>query len=116
MGAFVSLAGAGLTIVLNVWWIPVYGYVGSAWATLACYASMAIVSYLLGRHYYPVAYDVKRVIGYITLGVGLYIARVQLPVGTGWQHPWLLSMELMSIYILVIILFERRQIAIAVKR
>jgi len=116
MGAFVSLAGAGLTIVLNVWWIPVYGYVGSAWATLACYASMAIVSYLLGRHYYPVAYDVKRVIGYITLGVGLYIARVQLPVGTGWQHPWLLSMELMSIYILMIILFERRQIAIAVKR
>jgi O-antigen/teichoic acid export membrane protein len=116
MGAFVSLAGAGLTIVLNVWWIPIYGYVGSAWATLACYASMAIVSYLLGRHYYPVAYDVKRVIGYITLGVGLYIARVQLPVGTGWQHPWLLSMELMSIYILMIILFERRQIAIAVKR
>ena len=116
MGAFVSLAGAGLTIVLNVWWIPVYGYVGSAWATLACYASMAIVSYLLGRHYYPVAYDVKRVIGYITLGVGLYIARVQLPVGTGWQHPWLLSIELMSIYILMIILFERRQIAIAVKR
>lgn len=116
MGAFVSLVGAGLTIVLNVWWIPVYGYVGSAWATLACYASMAIVSYLLGRHYYPVAYDVKRVIGYITLGVGLYIARVQLPVSTGWQHPWLLSLELMSIYILVIILFERRQIAIAVKR
>ena len=51
MGAFVSLAGAALTIVLNVWWIPEFGYVGSAWATLACYASMAIVSYLLGRHY-----------------------------------------------------------------
>jgi Na+-driven multidrug efflux pump len=60
MGAFVSLAGSALTIGLNVWWIPKFGYVGSAWATLACYASMAIVSYLLGRRYYPVAYDVKR--------------------------------------------------------
>ena len=116
MGAIVSLAGAGLTIVLNVWWIPLFGYVGSAWATLACYASMAIVSYLLGRHYYPVAYDVKRVLAYITLGVGLYIARENLPLDDGWQQPWLLSAELMSIYLLVTILFERRQIAGIVKR
>jgi O-antigen/teichoic acid export membrane protein len=115
MGAFVSLAGAGLTIVLNVWWIPILGFVGSAWATLACYASMAIVSYLLGRHYYPVAYDVKRVFAYITLGVGLYIAREQLPVSAYWQ-PWLLSIELMTIYILAAVFFERRQIAVIVKR
>ena len=109
MGAFVSLSGAVLTIVLNIWWIPLLGYVGSAWATLACYASMAMVSYLLGRHYYPVAYDVKRVLGYITLGVGLYFAKEQLPAGTGLQQPWLLSLELMSIYLLVTVLFERRQ-------
>ena len=115
MGAFVSLAGAALTIVLNVWWIPLLGYVGSAWATLACYASMAIVSYLLGRHYYPVAYDVKRVLGYIMLGIGLCSAREQLPTGAGWQ-PWLLSIELMALYILVIALFEGRQLAVIVKR
>ena len=115
MGAFVSLSGAALTIVLNVWWIPVYGYVGSAWATLACYAGMAILSYLLGRHYYPVAYDVKRVLGYITLGVGLYIAREQLPVNAYWQ-PWVLSIELMAIYILVTLFVERRQLAVIVKR
>lgn len=115
MGAFVSLSGAALTIVLNVWWIPEFGYAGSAWATLACYASMAIASYLLGRLYYPVAYDVKRVLAYITFGVGLYIARQQLPVSAYWQ-PWLLSIELMSIYILVTVLFERRQIAVIAKR
>ena len=34
MGALVSLAGAALTIALNIWWIPLFGYVGSAWATL----------------------------------------------------------------------------------
>ena len=114
MGAFVSLAGAALTIALNVWLIPIHGYVGSAWATLACYTSMAIVSYLLGRHYYPVAYDVKRVLAYIMLGVGLYMTRQQLPVNAGWQS-WLLSIELMTLYILVTVLFERRQIAMIVK-
>ena len=116
MGAFVSLAGAALTIVLNVWWIPEFGYVGSAWATLACFASMAIVSYLLGRHYYPVAYDVKRVIAYITLGVALYYARGQLPVSTGLWQSWLLSAKLMLLYILTAVLFEYRQIAVKSRR
>ena len=114
LGAGVSLAGALLTIALNIWWIPIWGYVGSAWATLACYAGMAIASYLLGRRYYPVAYEVQRVLAYIALGIGLYIARVQLPVNTGWQ-PWLLSVELMALYLLIVALFERRLIAATVK-
>ena len=75
---------------------------------------MAIASYLLGRRYYPVAYEVKRVLAYIVLGVGLYTARVQLPVSVGWQ-PWLLSVELMALYILTVVLFERRQLAATVK-
>ena len=115
MGAFVSLSGAVLTIVLNVWLIPLLGYVGSAWATLACYASMAIVSYLLGRHYYPVAYDIKRVLGYIAIGVGLYFVRIELPLDADWQMPWLLSVELMVLYLLVIVLFEKRQFKALVK-
>ena len=115
MGAGVSLAGALLTIALNIWWIPVWGYVGSAWATLACYAGMAIASYLLGRRYYPVAYEVKRVLAYMALGGGLYAARLQLPVVAGWQS-WLLSAELMALYLLTVVLFERRQLAATVKR
>lgn len=107
MGALVSLAGAALTIVLNVWWIPLFGYVGSAWATLACYSSMAIVSYLLGQKYYPVDYDVKRVIGYIGLGIGLYFAHGQLLMTITWQ-PWLLAGALMLIYLLIVALFEGR--------
>jgi O-antigen/teichoic acid export membrane protein len=108
LGAVVSLGGAVLTIALNVWLIPVFGYVGSAWATLACYAGMAIVSYLLGQKYYPVDYDVKRVIGYIGLGLGLYFAHEQLVMMLTWQ-PWLLSGALMLLYILLIGLSEGRQ-------
>ncbi len=107
LGASVSLAGAALTIALNIWWIPLFGYVGSAWATLACYSSMAIVSYLLGRLYYPVAYDVKRVLGYIGLGIGLYVAHGQLLMTITWQ-PWLLSSALMLLYVLITALCEGR--------
>ena len=106
MGAGVSLAGALLTIVLNVVWIPLWGYVGSAWATLACYAAMMIVSYALGQKYYYVAYPIKRIFAYMALGVLLYIAKVQLPIIVDFPS-WLLPLELLTLYILVFLLFEK---------
>lgn len=114
MGAFVSLAGAALTIVLNLYWIPLYGYVGSAWATLACYASMAIVSYLLGRKYYPVAYEVTRILAYIGLGIGLFVANQRLIGFINWQ-PWIFASALMLIYLLTIALFEGRKLRAKIK-
>ena len=108
MGAGVSVAGALLTIALNWYWIPVLGYVGSAWATLVCYASMAFISYSLGQYYYPVAYQVKRVLAYILLGLGLYLAKHPLLNYIDWQ-PWLLSIALMSLYFLTVTLFESRK-------
>ena len=83
LGAYVAIGGAALTVALNFWWIPIMGYIGAAWATLACYASMALASYLLSRKYYPVPYDVKRITGYIVLGLILYISNQQLIAATG---------------------------------
>lgn len=107
MGAMVSLAGALLTIQLNLYWIPLYGYLGSAWATLVCYAGMALASYFLGRRYYPVAYDIKRILGYIGLGVGLYLAREKWLMTLDWK-PWISASAMMSVYLLTALLFERR--------
>ena len=72
-GAFLAIFGAIITIVLNFYWIPRIGYMGSAWATLICYASMMVASYFLGNKHYPVNYDVKRILGYLTLSLTLYL-------------------------------------------
>ena len=64
--------GAAVTITLNLLWIPTMGYMGSAWATLICYGLMAVVSYILGRRYYPVPYEALKVCLYILLSVILY--------------------------------------------
>ncbi len=104
LGAVVSVFGALLTVVLNIWWIPLYGYVGSAWATLACYGSMVLVSYGLGQVYYPVAYDVKRVLGYIAFGIGVYFYYGYL--AAFYQRPWLPAAALLLVYGLVVVLFE----------
>jgi len=63
-GAFIALFGATITIVLNYLWIPIFGYLGSAWATLVCYLSMTILSYLIGQRHYPINYNLLKGIGY----------------------------------------------------
>ncbi len=83
LGAAVSLVGAGITVGALVWWVPLLGYRGAAWAHLACYGSMVILSYMLGRRYYPVPYDLKRILGYLGLGLGLYGMNRWL-IGQGW--------------------------------
>lgn len=72
LGALVSLAGAAITIVLNVIWIPTIGYVGSAWATLIVYVFMSVASYVLGRKYFPVPYQVGKVLLMIGLALLLF--------------------------------------------
>lgn len=71
-GALLTILGALITISLNFWWIPKIGYMGAAWATFICYATMMIVSYFLGNKHYPVNYDLKRIWGYLGLSVTLY--------------------------------------------
>jgi len=53
-------AGALITILVNYFGIPHYGYMASAWATLLCYALMAGLVYVLGQRYYPIPYKLGR--------------------------------------------------------
>jgi O-antigen/teichoic acid export membrane protein len=58
-GAYFTFAGAVVTIMINILLIPVYGYMASAWAHIACYSVMVILSFITGRKYYRIKYDVK---------------------------------------------------------
>ena len=100
LGAWVSLAGAALTIGLNICWIPVWGYVGSAWATLACYGFMVGLSWLLGRIYYPVAYPLVKIVAYIGLGLGVYFANRYLLAEFHW-NAWLSGTAGLALYLAV---------------
>ncbi|MCU0387815.1 MAG: polysaccharide biosynthesis C-terminal domain-containing protein [Chitinophagaceae bacterium] len=72
IGARITLTGAVITIALNLWWIPEYGYTGSAWATFVCYAYMMVASYWMGQRHYPVPYELKKLTGYIVFAALLY--------------------------------------------
>ncbi|WP_220761267.1 lipopolysaccharide biosynthesis protein [Flavobacterium sp. UMI-01] len=73
IGAYISIAGAIITLVLNYLLIPSMSYYGSAIATLAAYGSMMAISYFLGNKYYPIPYDLKKIGGYLGLSIGFSI-------------------------------------------
>jgi O-antigen/teichoic acid export membrane protein len=75
-GAWLSVFGAVITLIFNFWLIPIMGFMGAAWATLICYASMMIASYVIGQKHYPVNYDVKSFFYYVCLALFFWIASV----------------------------------------
>lgn len=105
-GAWVSIAGAVLTILLNVLLVPTIGYMGSAWATLACYVGMALVSYILGQKFYPVDYDVKKIIGYITLGPALWLLYNWLTVTVSFVPFWAWGSLLLLLFLALVFMLD----------
>jgi len=107
LGAWVSLAGAAITVVLNILWIPQWGYLGSAWATLACYFFMVCVSWLLGQCYYPVAYPLAKITAYVVFGLGLYFINDYL-LAAHHLNVWLSGTLGLLIYLGVVAIFDVR--------
>lgn len=83
-GAYFSIIGCAIVILLNILFVPTYGYMACAWAGFAGYGTAALLSYLVGQRKYPIAYDVKGIMRYVFLAAALYIAAEYLPIDMLW--------------------------------
>lgn len=110
LGAAVSIGGAVLTVILNIALIPSMGYFGSAWATLACYVGMAVVSYILGQQYYPVPYNIVKLLAYIGLGLGLWLLYEWLHVKVLNVPFWVISTGIMLIFLAIVWVVDGRKL------
>ncbi|WP_228236690.1 lipopolysaccharide biosynthesis protein [Allomuricauda sp. M10] len=72
-GAYISSIGALITLMINIGFISKYGYMASAWATLAAYGSMMFLSYYFGRKYYPIPYNMRKIVFYLVVSVAFSI-------------------------------------------
>jgi O-antigen/teichoic acid export membrane protein len=71
-GAWITLGGAAITILFNWIFIPIWGYMACAIATIFCYGFMMTASYWLGQKYYPVPYAWKKLLAYIVICLILF--------------------------------------------
>ena len=77
-GAYFSLAGCGVLILLNLLLIPRISYMGCAWAGFFGYGTAMLLSYFVGRRRYPIPYDLRSIGRYVALAALLYVA-AELP-------------------------------------
>ena len=85
-GAYISIFGALITLLINIIFIPKFGYMASAIATLFAYTAMALTSYILGKKYYSIPYNLKKMGLYLALSIifsalSFYLFREQYFVG-----------------------------------
>lgn len=104
-GALIAGAGAVITILMNLWLIPILNYTGSAWATFVCYLSMVIISYLIGQKYYKVPYQLKKLFFYLGLSAILYFVFKFL-------DPYMSTILNYSLKTIIILLFTALAIAL----
>jgi O-antigen/teichoic acid export membrane protein len=70
-GTYITVGGVVLTIALNFIFIPLFGYLGSAWVTAFVYLAMTIACYLLGQKFHPIPYTIVKDAFYILATIGL---------------------------------------------
>lgn len=110
-GMYLSIIGAIITIAFNYMMIPKIGFMASAWATLAAYASMMIISYLLGQKHYKVPYNISR--------IGIYVATAivfSMLAFYTFNANYIVNTALVVIFLGITLLFERNEIKSMLKR
>ena len=107
-GALISFIGVIITLSINLLFIPKYGYVASAYATLICYGTMMIIGYVLGQIYYPIPYSIKKICIYICVGFGLYYVSEKFNPSVGYDlFTYLYHGLLLLIYLVIVLIMER---------
>lgn len=73
-GAYFSGIGCFVLILINIIFVPQYGYMVCAWAGLIGYATAMTLSYFVGQKKYPINYPLKSIGIYVLIAVFFFIA------------------------------------------
>lgn len=109
-GAYITLAGAAITLLINFIFIPYFGYMACAWATFFCYGSMMVISFLWGKSAYSIPYAWKKLCAYIVIVVLLYFIHSAIVYFfRGTVVNFATATLLLLLYVWFILLVERKE-------
>lgn len=110
-GAYISVVGAIVTLVINFIFIEAYSYKASAIATLVAYATMMLLSYYFGRKYYPIPYNLKKIGLYLTISIGLSALSFYR-----YRGEYLIGIVMLIVFLGLVIMLEKNQLKQVLKR
>ena len=106
-GAYIALFGASLTVLINILYIPKFGYMACAWATLIVYFTQMVISYILGQRHYPIPYNLKKFIFYISLALALFFLSPYIKVDNFTVNLFIQN-SLLLMFVMTAVYIERR--------
>jgi len=110
-GAYISVVGAIITLVINVLFIETYSYKASAVATLVAYASMMLLSFYFGRKYYPIPYNLKKIGLYLLVSISFSIVSFYK-----YRGVYMAGIIMLIVFLGLVILLEKNQLRKVLKR
>jgi O-antigen/teichoic acid export membrane protein len=99
-GARFAIVGAIITIVLNIFLIPYFGFMACGYAFFVASLVMTVSSYIVGQKYFPVNYDLKRIGFYLLLSIVLYLIESNIVIDNK-----ILKMSFNTILLMVFFMF-----------
>jgi len=110
-GAWITLLGALITLIINYIAIPHFSYMASAWATFCCYGTMMVVSYQWGQRVYPIPYATKKLIAYFIISLLIYgINNLVHLVSSNQPFNYLFASILLVLFIVFVLKIERKEL------
>lgn len=100
-GAYIAVIGAFITIFVNIIFIPIYGYIAAAWATLIVYATQMTMSYILGQKHYPIPYNIRKFLLYGIYALFLYTILSTIDISFGYIQFFIHNICILSFIALV---------------
>ncbi|MBG6111730.1 O-antigen/teichoic acid export membrane protein [Flavobacterium sp. CG_9.10] len=113
IGAYISIVGAIITLLLNYLLIPTMSYYGSAIATIAAYGSMMIISYKMGQKSYPIPYEINKIFSY--LGITILFSAISFYIPQ-LRENYFLKIGLLLLFLYFIYYNEKETLTKILKR
>lgn len=110
-GAYISIVGAVVTLVLNILFIKEFSYKASAVATLVAYSIMMILSYYFGRKYYPIPYNLKKIGLYLILSIGFSLLSFYK-----FREEYIIGIPMLIVFLTIIFISEKNQLKQLLKK
>lgn len=105
IGAYISIVGAILTIVINYVFIPYFGYRASAVATLVAYGTMMVMSFYFGKMYYPIPYNFRKIVFYLAISTSFSVLSFYL-----FDRNLFIGIVLLLLFLAMVLKLEKEQL------
>ena len=103
-GAIFSGIGCAVLIIVNVLFVPKYGYMACAWGGFAGYGVAMVASYFVGQKYYPIDYPIKDIALYVVLA---WVCFRLMELSSDWSMIGQLAFNTLLIIIFVAVILKR---------